>query len=336
MKKNPKIESPGANKSGRPNQIYKMSKCVGCNEIKSVGVQEDDEWICEDCDGPECGCCGDKTLNQGCGKKVNHGCCSDGDCNQDPPIEALCGECGTWDEEDEVWRCPDCQEEEDGRPQKCDRCDKTFTGSGFGDDEYAGTCNSDNPNRTCRFPDPMKDFHLCGECMGYGMEDEDDGEVICIVCREDAKKKERLPSVKINMETLLEHTRKLQKENPEEYDRLNLIFQKCGVNISQDKHEAEWEEVYNSTDETKGVARDYKGSHGVFYQTYGNGGGKNGFGGYWVSNGGSVYSVAGYTYTLLPGATVEYRNQRSMVGICAAIRVDVNPPEPDGDGSEDE
>jgi len=86
-------------------------ECVGCHELKSVGVQEDDEWICEDCDGPECGCCDEKTLNQGCGKMVNRGCCSDGDCNQDPPIEALCGECGTWDEEDEVWRCPDCQEE---------------------------------------------------------------------------------------------------------------------------------------------------------------------------------------------------------------------------------
>ena len=60
-------------------------------------------------DKPICGCCDEALLNEGCGDLVNRGCCSDGAC--DKQIEALCGECGTWDEEDEVWRCPDCQEE---------------------------------------------------------------------------------------------------------------------------------------------------------------------------------------------------------------------------------
>jgi hypothetical protein len=65
----------------------------------------------EEEDKPICGCCDEVLLNEGCGDNVNRGCCSDGDCNQEPPIEALCGSCGTWDEEDQVWRCPDCQEE---------------------------------------------------------------------------------------------------------------------------------------------------------------------------------------------------------------------------------
>jgi hypothetical protein len=103
------------------------------------------------------------------------------------------------------------------------------------------------------------------------------------------------------------------------------------------EHEPRWEEVYNSTDIMNGVAREYCGQPGKFYQTYGNGGGKNGSGGYWVRDGSAgVWSVAGDTFTYLKDATVEYRNQRSMSGVCAAIRVDVNPPEADGDGSDDE
>jgi hypothetical protein len=88
--------------------------CSRCSEESSCGNYNDDkEWVCEDCDGPDCDCCGEWLLNQGWGKMVNRGCCSDGACGHEPPIEALCGECGTWDEEDEVWRCPDCQEEHD-------------------------------------------------------------------------------------------------------------------------------------------------------------------------------------------------------------------------------
>jgi hypothetical protein len=101
-------------------------------------------------------------------------------------------------------------------------------------------------------------------------------------------------------------------------------------NDCAEEHEPEWEEVYNSTDIMKGEAREYCGQPGKFYQTYGNGGGKNGSGGYWIRDGSAgVWSVAGERFRYLKDATVEYRNQRSMAGICAAIRVnvDVNPPD---------
>ena len=164
-----KIEPPDAVKSGTSNKYYKMTtkislekfadqlsdhtkkdliemlydkmsdddliemaaesqrECVGCGERKSNGIEEDGEWICEDCDGPDCDCCGESLLNQGCGKMVNRGCCSNGDCARG--VEALCGECGTWDEEDEVWRCPDCQDyhenqKHDKQPPACQTCKK--------------------------------------------------------------------------------------------------------------------------------------------------------------------------------------------------------------------
>ena len=189
-----------------------MSACIECKQIKSDCINDSD-FICEDCDVYECDCCQEKIVDFGQDKRANRGSCSDGNCKHEPPVESLCGQCGTWDEDDQVWRCPDCQEE----------------------------------------------------------------------------------------------------------------------------HEPKWEEVYNSTDIMKGVAREYCGQPGKFYQTYGNGGGKNGSGGYWIRDGSAgVWSVAGETFTYLKDATVEYRNQRSMAGICAAIRVDVNPPEPDGDCSDDE
>ena len=84
-----------------------------CEEHKwpeSVEKEEQDDEEEEE-DKPICGCCDEALLNEGWGKMVNRGCCSDGKCGHEPPIEALCGECGTWDEEDEVWRCPECQED---------------------------------------------------------------------------------------------------------------------------------------------------------------------------------------------------------------------------------
>jgi len=237
-------------------------------------------------------------------------------------------------------------EDEADCPEKCDRCGKGFTGSGFGDDEYAGTCNSSNPKCPCKFPDPMRDFHLCGECMGVllvvlrpplvlllG-----DDEVICLTCKEDAEEEKDDGFEDCDCG----YTHHYEDKCPNEETAHHYV--RWGVaddaeEEKEEKHEAEWEEVYNSTGESSGVAKDYRGRSGKFYQTYGNGGGKNGFGGYWINDSGSVvYRVAGYTYTYLKDATVEYRNQRSMSGICAAIRVnvDANPPEPDGDGSDDE
>jgi hypothetical protein len=102
-----------------------FQKCVGCHELKSVGIEEDGAWICEDCDdGGVCGCCDQRVENSGFGSSVNQGCCSDGACGHEPKIEVLCGDCGTWDEEDEVWRCPDCQEEHEAAAQPCETCKK--------------------------------------------------------------------------------------------------------------------------------------------------------------------------------------------------------------------
>ena len=54
---------------------------------------------------PDCGVCYEKTRSDGRGRDANIGCC-DG-CH----IRVMCKDCGVWDEDDEVWRCPDCQEE---------------------------------------------------------------------------------------------------------------------------------------------------------------------------------------------------------------------------------
>ena len=251
-------------------------ECVGCGERKSNGIEEDDEWICEDCDGPECDCCGDKTLNQGCGKMVNRGCCSNGAC--DHGVDVLCGECGTWDEEDEVWRCPDCQEEHEGKSANsstygggcrriCRFCKEECSCWNYNSDHEVvcedcgdwceeheqvmykngmkcGGCMDDEdekrlqerthhimvfndplPCETCKKPawsnnDAFKKVHGCIVCQDCFDENEKDHE---------EQEKKRLPSVKVDLEMLLEHVKKLQKEDPKEYERLNLIFQKCGA-----------------------------------------------------------------------------------------------------------
>ena len=102
------------------------------NELKElasevVSDEEEDKLIC--------GCCDEELRGTGFSNMVNMGCCSDGRCEHEPQIEVLCGECGTWDEEDEVWRCPDCQEEHEeklrihrilirGDPLPCETCKK--------------------------------------------------------------------------------------------------------------------------------------------------------------------------------------------------------------------
>jgi len=38
------------------------------------------------------------------------GCCEGGENGSCPKaVESLCSNCGTWDEEMEIWRCPSCQ-----------------------------------------------------------------------------------------------------------------------------------------------------------------------------------------------------------------------------------
>lgn len=96
-----------------------------------------------------------------------------------------------------------------------------------------------------------------------------------------------------------------------------------------------WEEVYNAGHQTKGNPLGGErrenprlpGEQGIFYQTYGNGGGPGGSGGYWamrVSNGqhvGCPYEVKGSEFTQLEGVSLEFRPQDSWRGVCAAVRI---------------
>lgn len=69
-----------------------------------------------------------------------------------------------------------------------------------------------------------------------------------------------------------------------------------------------YEEIYNGEGRSAGELRFYKGNPGRFYQTYGNGGGPGGWGGYWkrrdhVNKEITVWKVEGEVFTLLPGKT---------------------------------
>jgi len=72
----------------------------------------------------------------------------------------------------------------------------------------------------------------------------------------------------------------------------------------------------------RGEPRSYCDQPGTFYQTYGNGGGAGGWGGYWVREGGqAVWKVEGSEFTYLNAKILEYRHQDSMRGIPAAVRL---------------
>ena len=86
--------------------------------------------------------------------------------------------------------------------------------------------------------------------------------------------------------------------------------------------EDDWEEVYNSTDQRNGEPRLYSEEPGTFYQTYGNGGGEGGHGGYWVQEGGGdLWSVAGDEFTYHPTWKLLVRPQNSLKGQVAGVRV---------------
>jgi hypothetical protein len=96
-----------------------------------------------------------------------------------------------------------------------------------------------------------------------------------------------------------------------------------------------WETVYNAGNQTKGNPLGGErrenprlpGQEGIFYQTYGNGGGAGGSGGYWamrVSSGQhmpGVYQVAGEEFTLLEGVELEFRPEHCWTGTEAAVRI---------------
>jgi hypothetical protein len=91
----------------------------------------------------------------------------------------------------------------------------------------------------------------------------------------------------------------------------------------------ESEEVYNSTETREGEYLEYYGEPGIFYQTYGNGGGKGGWGGYWVRDGGrAVWAVAGNSvhFSYLNNHVHQYSSPKSN-GTPARIRVFIPSPE---------
>jgi len=177
--------------------VEQRGKCEDCS-VKLSGDDEGDK--CQDCqeqyDLLICGCCNQRVKQDGCGDMVNHGCCSDGACDQEPKIEVLCGECGTWDEEDEVWRCPECQEEhEEEEWEKREKCPCGLT---LSDDDMA--------------LEKVHDVRLCEGCFEENKK---------------AHEEEELPPGRVTLEMLLEHVKKLQKEDPKKYEELNAKFQKC-------------------------------------------------------------------------------------------------------------
>jgi hypothetical protein len=82
-----------------------------------------------------------------CGETNNEqmaGCCNDGDCPHN--IENMCMACGTWDNEDEVWLCPDCDNWE-GDPAMRNVC---YNCHAAAPRRCAGGCD-----------DYICDYHLC-------------------------------------------------------------------------------------------------------------------------------------------------------------------------------
>jgi hypothetical protein len=100
-----------------------------------------------------------------------------------------------------------------------------------------------------------------------------------------------------------------------------------GFELPEPEDEDEFEEVYNSTDERNGeplqgtkYAIDKK--QGTFYQTYGNGGGPGGSGGYWVKEGGdAVWKIEGDRFTYLNNRKLLVRPQNSKIGQVAGVRL---------------
>jgi hypothetical protein len=109
----------------------------------------------------------------------------------------MCKDCGTWDEEDEVWRCPDCQEQHEAKVEweKREKCPCGLT------------LSDDNMEL-----EKVHDVRLCEGCFEENKK---------------AHEEEELPPGRVTLEMLLEHVKKLQKEDPKKYEELNAKFQKC-------------------------------------------------------------------------------------------------------------
>lgn len=112
------------------------------------------------------------------------------------------------------------------------------------------------------------------------------------------------------------------KDAPESADLRDAAAALARMKAREADDEDDWEEVYNSTDERNGEPRLYLKNPGTFYQTYGNGGGEGGHGGYWVQEGGGdLWSVAGDEFTYHPTWKLLVRPQNSLKGQVAGVRV---------------
>lgn len=92
--------------------------------------------------------------------------------------------------------------------------------------------------------------------------------------------------------------------------------------LTEREEEDDWQEVYNN-----GEPRMMGETDGIFYQTYGNGGGPGGWGGYWVMGSklqppfAGVWVVEGDKFTPLDGCRLQYRSEDERVGQTAALRI---------------
>ena len=90
---------------------HKDEFCDECGYLLDDGCDcdSDSEDSCscpsdQDCEcGVDCDICNDEYSDE-------HivGCCNNGSCPHN--VENLCKKCGNWDEKEEVWRCPSCNE----------------------------------------------------------------------------------------------------------------------------------------------------------------------------------------------------------------------------------
>ena len=216
---------------------------------------KDDESECADCD-----ICGTEVTNSGGfgDGRVHVGCCTDGRCPH--TVEIMCGNCGTWDEEDEVWRCPDCQEQHEAEkhnddPPSCEKCKQPCWSNNDCWQMIDGCavcqdCFDENEAKVewNKKAHEEEDNPICDCCVEYRKKTRfipqfnwsysDGDERGCDIYGQwwvrvksdkwdwDYKKEEQSPG-KVTLEILLEHVKKLQKEDPKKYEELNAKFQNC-------------------------------------------------------------------------------------------------------------
>jgi len=168
-------------------------------------------------------------------------------------------------------------------------------------------CQKDDGHCDCWCDDCGEHDEDC-ECSGSETEDEAEAEKKLIFLA---------PKIESPSNKMSKHTNMSSQSS---------VFPESSV--PADKWE-EWEEVYNSTDERQGEPREHSGQPGTFYQTYGNGGGENGWGGYWVrKDTTAVWTVAGQVFKYLDNYILEYKPKDRMRGnFVARCRVYVPKPE---------